>query len=820
MNLFHISPNDASMVYLSRIFGNVSGVIAIDGKALGGPINILSTMFKVFNGVVLTIAVLMLIYITVVGVIGTAQEGEFMGKKWNNIWIPIRAVLGFALLVPTGAGYCGLQILMMWVIVQGVGAADVLWNTALSYINLVGTYPQIQVPSIGPQAVLPSLFQGLVCDASTRFNGNDPNNQTDPKSRGPGSYYCMSHGGCSDQPVTLNTNSNKLVLGASGECGTLVYCDPKTACAGTNANSLQCLSCTNQITALQSIVQTLSGIAHEMVKADYSYRMFYANSYKGQNAGDWGWIYQFCQNALGVSTASCCVMNKNQAALAMLSGQQSGCSANLPPPNKEGPNNTAILQTASNRAVSQVYWPFWPGLGPNLGMNTPFIQTAVDYYMDLAQGAVTTYIAAQGQDQNKLGPMKEMSEKGWVLAGAFYYQLANETGKDFKQSLANFSWQGPSRSSSIMTNYRNNVSAAQSLIKASQAGADTSGGTSGGRQGRMKMKRIRMFEGLASQDELSDLASLDDVLTEGFGNVGTNMETSTTGGGTNPLRQLVVMGQALLGIADAIFFAILIVLGIAAIAGNLSVFVLGTGFMNPVGPGFELIMMFVIPMIYGLLALLVSGGALLGVYVPLIPFVIFAFGVISWLISAVETMVAGPLVALGIISPSGQHEMLGKAEPALMLLFNVFLRPSLMIFGLIAAMLLATVVVDMINAGFSIVFHSGSVAQDPIGLIVLLCAYIMLLVAALNKCFAVINVLPQQVMRWISGQGEQVEAPLQEIKGGTEAGAMGVRGGAAGTQESAAAVGRPAAEQAREKRAAATEAAKGGAAKGGKGKSA
>ena len=124
INLFKLAPLDQSINYLVQLFGDVNGVIP--GNA--GTSAILGNMFKLFNSVILAVAVLMLVYITIVGVIATAHEGEFMGKKWNNIWIPIRAVLGVALLVPTSAGFCGIQIIMMWVIVQGIGAADTLWT--------------------------------------------------------------------------------------------------------------------------------------------------------------------------------------------------------------------------------------------------------------------------------------------------------------------------------------------------------------------------------------------------------------------------------------------------------------------------------------------------------------------------------------------------------------------------------------------------------------------------------------------------------------------------------------------------------------------
>src|SRR3990167_2103914 len=134
--------------------------------------------------------------------------------------------------------------------------------------------------------------------------------------------------------------------------------------------------------------------------------------------------------------------------------------------------------------------------------------------------------------------------------------------------------------------------------------------------------------------------------------------------------------------------------------GFISLFAIGTGGVNPIGPAATFLYLVLAPPLLGFLGLLIAYGALLGVYIPLIPYVIFTFGVIGWMTSVIEAMVAGPLVALGILSPSGQHELLGKAEPALMLIFNIFLRPELMVFGLIFAMLLASVLVSLVNDTF------------------------------------------------------------------------------------------------------------------------
>ncbi|VVC75099.1 hypothetical protein AQUSIP_03750 [Aquicella siphonis] len=733
INLFQVASDDASLDYLSQIFGSVSGVIGS-----GGQITILSTMFKTFNSVILTVAVLMLVYITIIGVIGTAHEGEFMGKKMNNIWIPIRSVLGIALLVPTGAGYCGIQIIMMWVIVQGIGAADTLWNTALSYVSNVGSvYGQVKVPGVNASQTLGGLFQGLVCDASSR--------KADPANVG--NYYCVSNGGCGGSAPAFNPSATTYSMGPNGACGSITYCNQATACAG-DSNSLKCLACQAQTTALAAIIPTLGDIAQQLVNADYSYRDFYANSWNKQNNASWNWIYSYCAsptNQDGSSKAiipktQCCVKGNNPFASCQAT------SSNMPDVNTPTGTGGAI-QSPSAAAVQNVYWPYWPQLGPSLGLSENFVKVATNYYLDLANGAVSTYIAAQGNNSSDFsGLLSNASNKGWIYGGGFYYEIARMNSDNLKSSIPDLTWNAPDMSSSAMKDYRNNFTAAKTLESVAAGNYSQSASSSG-------------------QSAAGEVAN--DVM----GSVTEAFTATVTAGGTNPLILIQVFGVLMLIIAEIMFVVVLVVLFAIGISGNIDVFALGTGVIDPLGPMASLVAMFVIPGIYAAFAVLITLGGLLGIYTPLIPYVYFTFGAIGWMISTVETMVAGPLVALGVISPSGHHEILGKAEPALMLLFNVFLRPSLMIFGLISAMLLAVVVVTMINETFAYVVlafvETGAV--DPLSLILILSAYVGLILAALNKCFAVINVIPQQVMRWIGGQGEGVEAPLQEIKGGIQA---------------------------------------------------
>jgi hypothetical protein len=171
-------------------------------------------------------------------------------------------------------------------------------------------------------------------------------------------------------------------------------------------------------------------------------------------------------------------------------------------------------------------------------------------------------------------------------------------------------------------------------------------------------------------------------------------------------------------------------------------------------------------------------------------------------------MVAGPLVALGMLSPNTQgHEILGKSEAALAHIFSIFLRPSLMVFGLVAALLLSSAVLSMINTGFHALENSVSAGSDPLGMLLFLGAYCMLVVGSLNKTFATIHIIPAQVLTWMglhhAGVGGQFgEELVSGAKGGMEqAGGYatsGMKGGAGMAQGAGYAAGKKASQPKKE----------------------
>lgn len=810
INLFQISSNDQSIYYLGQIFGVVGGnVLPVSSASL-----ILGTMFKTFNSVVLTVAVGIVIYVSVVGVMKTAAEGQMLGKEWDSLWVPIRMVVGIAALVPAPSGYSSIQIVIMWVIVQGIGAADTLWTTVLQYSQLMGSpTATVGIPSVGVSNEMQTLFQTLVCQQSAKFNQNSifSNPPSDSSlSAGDGTYYCyhnpsdpfcpasfdelnitgpqssimqvsmpaVSTTGTTNQPSSLMTKNYAYQMGpggmngGSGACGFMTFCDDQDACQDTSTTdkAILCSTCKAQKSTLQDTVTLLGQIANLFVNADYTYRKFaLPNNKQPVPSG----ILQYC-NAQGIQPDKCCVTyNINIPGL------------NLPPV-----DNCAILpadlplgdnNSADDKTVQRLYWPYM--IQPNMGQNGDFIQVVTDNYVSALNDAVASIVTQTASQTTVTDPTLTQSQQtGWILAGALYYYLAQASNKNLEASMPTFTVVGtdPSiDSSNSLSGFRNNYSAASSLTD--QIDIQFSGEDSFSMSLPPKLKKLsKIGKGLKSGSGTIMDTFMKDVSGNKAGEVA-----------TNPLAKLQHLGYILLIVAQTLFALIMTVLVAITAIGYFDAFVLGTGVNNFVGPTVTTLTIFFGPFFMILIGGLFTIGALLAIYTPLIPYIIFTMGAVAWLILVIEAMVAGPLVALGILSPKG-HELLGKSEHALMYLFGIFLRPSLMIFGMIAAMLLSIVVVTMINAGFLGVM--GSIYHHPglLEIFLFLAAYVGLILAALNKCFALIHIIPDRTLRWIGHTGGAQEG--QEAAGEATSGVKTAVGGVAeaagtGTKEHAGKMG-------------------------------
>jgi conjugal transfer/type IV secretion protein DotA/TraY len=168
-NLFDLASDDKSLMVLRAMFGGL-GPFGAGADPFGEGI-------KVFNGCVLIIGGLLVAYTIIIGTVGTAHDGEMLGKKFSSVWIPIRTALGTALVLPIINGtYCTMQFIVGWLIVQGVGLADVVWDkytagTNMSFLTSSGTSSASSFANGSARTLGYNLFQSLVCmEAITKVN--------------------------------------------------------------------------------------------------------------------------------------------------------------------------------------------------------------------------------------------------------------------------------------------------------------------------------------------------------------------------------------------------------------------------------------------------------------------------------------------------------------------------------------------------------------------------------------------------------------------------------------------------------------------------
>lgn len=733
LNVFQIAPQDQSLYYLGQLFGNVG--VALQGT---GPV-LLGNMFRVFNTALLVVGTLIVVYVTVMGVLKTAHEGEFMGKQWSSLWLPLRMVGGIVALMPTATGYCAIQVIIMWFIIQGIGAADMVWKSAVDYLYQGGAVTTPEVPADlnnTAQGVIAQLFADLSCQAvAQKVHANDANT------------FARS------TPVTDGYKFGRPQTSAdtvdpSAECGTVSWADT-TDPAMKSA----------QQAAIQTLVPVLENIAN-----------FYVNAAIADSAC-WGTA---CTEVQKQAQPPVCLFNLYQGE----NVSNDACSIK---------NTTAHISDLIN------------GISGYTGSN--FMTDAVN----LLAGYAYNYSMMGINPAAKYNDVYQaMYANGWMYAGSYFYSIA-KTNQQPKENYMSFI-------SSINVNGKTNGGGDISSHFAAGSGFYAAGSSY---PDFKTYSMIQTFYATAlnagkSMSSTGRVGQADFSASSsgGGGPIGAQMSKTAQNmihhwamnlgpEDKNPIVAMQSFGEDLLNGAEALFWTILaITIGVVAAGGATATFVLGAGTMTGISIAWG-VLVFLLPAVLFLIGIMVTLGGLLGVYLPLLPYILFTFGVVGWFIMVIEAMVAAPLLAIGLLSPHGQSEVLGRAEHAPMMVLNIFLRPTLMVFGMMAGLLLSFILAKLLNAAFYNVVASVIQGHD-IGLFeggVYIFTYAGILIAMVNKSFALIHIIPDKVLGWIGhrAEGAGEEGMAQAAKGTSTAGAEGMASagkGLAGAPKGAADAGK------------------------------
>lgn len=146
-------------------------------------------------------------------------------------------------------------------------------------------------------------------------------------------------------------------------------------------------------------------------------------------------------------------------------------------------------------------------------------------------------------------------------------------------------------------------------------------------------------------------------------------------------------------------------------------------------------------------------GAMLSIYIPMLPFIIWFSGVLSWYAVVGESMVASPLWAMTHLDGEGDG-MGQRPTHGYIFLLNVMFRPVFMEIGFVLAGAGIVVLGTLLNTMFGVAMQNAQ--YDSTTGLVSIIGYIVLYVGMCqtlcNSTFSLIHVIPDQVFSWVGGQ--------------------------------------------------------------------
>lgn len=222
--------SDYSIQILTFVFGPVVDSI-YGGTITAQPTHILSKLLGTLNSGVLVIGMIIMAYTYIGGAVHTAKDGEWLGKKWDTMMVPLRTAGGMAMLLPTVAGYSFLQIVLIWCGLQAVGLGGKIWTVASTE---VASQNLIAPPYLAPNKTAKQVFLMMACQkAGDKFDMPITAVEDDQQItyRALGSQSAQSAGFCG----TLRWGATTLAAVAGHTYMGLVGCDsivsPGDACS-------------------------------------------------------------------------------------------------------------------------------------------------------------------------------------------------------------------------------------------------------------------------------------------------------------------------------------------------------------------------------------------------------------------------------------------------------------------------------------------------------------------------------------------------------------------------------------------------------------
>lgn len=651
--------------------------------------NTLGTVFMFLNMGLLTLGGLYLSYKGVSAVSHTAQHGEFMGKEFNSVWVPIRLTTGIFSLIPFAGGWSLLQIAMLWFGIMGAGLGNMTWQAAVGDSFLPFPTVTLSPPTGGSfdKQFIPALFKIHACVAAH-------NKQLGMLTKY--GHQLIATSGASGGVVLTGSNVMGFIqygsnMGANHECGQVAMADVTRGTGGSNS-------------------------------------LLASSTYSGAGSSLWG---STSSKALGIQTQNQRIKIQ-QAALIQFKKVDRLVKA------MADKYVASIALYVNNPTAAAALVPFDPLQLRNMNLA---------YQGNLTVSIAGAMNASSAMSKQALAMKKHAKDEGFVTAGAWYMTMAqssyamNSIVHNVSPSIR-MTPQAPNYNETIWLRASQGIDAAN---KNSGINLSTGSAPSGNQDAAWKLIVAQMSGSSAWFSPGQSVIAK--MISESSGqpfmirikNLADDMVTLSV----SVITASGFVKGALLSTKDAagaassvpVIGGLIGAVGRGAIdlaSGPLKPFLDMTLFAGKLAMGFFL---------------------MCSLYLPIVPFVIFMGQVLNWLISVVEGVAAAPFLAFAHLDTDGEglgHKtqygyifmLQNFMRPTMLVLGFMFACLLLEVIGgyvmQIFPLVVANVQMDSMTGLFSIM---GFVA-----------IFMVMMVGLVNSCMTVMYLLPDAIFQFIGAR--------------------------------------------------------------------
>ena len=780
-DIFH-EPTGLAWEAVRLVLGNWLELLFTESAQGNGSATVITHMAGYMNFLAYILITIIMGYVVVAAIIRTASEGKVMGGSWSTVWLPLRTALACFLLVPIGVGQASsisfIQASIAWVGMIGSNAADNLANFAVSNISK-------RAVTIGGDANSYQLASNMVkagfCYYSIYHNVGEERLPAKIGENLTGSspvmygYNAMTLENAVNSSNNSTDNSSNNSNQVGGAPGNQLNVDQRNRLANSTSDShLSPLSDTDWNTSIPVYLGPSQGACASYKVSDTS---------DEQLASDILGEVLKVQQEVYVDVVLPLVDNRYaDYEEALLTGDE--ISEKLRDSAKKlntiiNEYNGKITNIVAGSLNASMEEYFSDGNSPvrieqskvSERKNSINVFINPTYFSDKGWGHFGLYYtllsSSIGDVQSKFGILEDVanfnspngceftdSDYGFFDGVADMFGIGEESTceyvYDYKtESLVISHYKDviqtdgePSKASvfssicsSLTSCEINSIESAaaryiaEPILEMQEIFSPTEGVNAG-----LSRAYVTAF-GMLGSDEILGIEEKGDRLTPGALYI------------SDPIVFTSNLGHAIVYSANVIKAGLRVMEGVASGAQSSSV-----PLVSMVTGGIGGFLGAIVEYITGVLKFILPAGMAMAYFIPIVPALIWATAFISWLLMYIESIVNSPMTVTLMATPEGEGISGSRLERKIAMIFAVFLKPSLLVIGVVLSMMILNVGFVIFNQIFWLANASASWSYDIFAVGAVVIIWFTVILIFMHEIFKIIVTFADDSLEYFMGR--------------------------------------------------------------------